>query len=365
MQLADVIKWESSPTELVHKFRSDGVRLGSQLIVYPSQTAFFVKGGTICDEFLSGTYTIKSDNIPLVGKFLDIPFGGETPFKAEVWFVNQVELLDCKWGTSSPLQIDDPTYGVIVPIRAYGQYGFKILQPRLFLERLVGNMSSFATAMVTDYFRSVIITKLTSIIYDKLRDSNISVLNINAKVEELSEYAKERIKGDFEAYGIEISQFNIASISVKEDDASFKRLKEAKDAAAKMKIISREDYKLMRSFDVLENAAQNTGGTMSAAMGLGAGVGMGSIMGQMTANVMTTDDTGEIPPIPRVDYYIAIGGNRQGPLSLAEIEQKFSNGEVNENTLAWKKGLKQWVKMAEMEDFKQMFEECPPPLPVE
>lgn len=177
MNIVDVVKWEVNAQEVVHKFQSDNLRLGSQLVVYPGQTAFFVKGGKICDEFNHGTYSIKSENIPLLGKVINIPFNRETPFKADVWFVNQVELLDCKWGTLSPLQIEDPKYEVIVPVRAYGQYGIKISKPRIFLERLVGNMSSFATNKVTDYFRGVILSKLTAIIYNKLKEDNVSVLN--------------------------------------------------------------------------------------------------------------------------------------------------------------------------------------------
>jgi membrane protease subunit (stomatin/prohibitin family) len=303
MSVVDIIKWEATPNELVHKFHLDGIRLGSQLVVYPSQTAFFVKGGKILDDFICGTYTIKSENIPLLGKVINLPFGGETPFKADVWFVNQIELLDCKWGTQTPLQVEDPKYDVIVPIRAFGQYGFKIVEPRIFLERLVGNMPSFATTKVTEYFRGVILSKLTTIIYDKLKADGVSVLNINAKIEDLSNYAKEKITEVFLQYGIEIQLFNIISISVQENDPSFQRLKEAKDAAAKIKIIGRDDYRMTRSFDVLEKAAENENGMAGAAVGLGAGVGIGGVVGAMTAQTISTHSQGadEIPPIPTTD----------------------------------------------------------------
>lgn len=70
---------------------------------------------------MCGTYTLKTENLPLLNKLVNLPFGGESPFQAEVWFVNQIALLDCKWGTPSPIPIEDPKYGVIVPIRAFGQ----------------------------------------------------------------------------------------------------------------------------------------------------------------------------------------------------------------------------------------------------
>ena len=368
MKIVDVVKWEANAQEVVHKFHSDNLRLGSQLVVYPSQTAFFVKGGKICDEFICGTYTIKSENIPLLGKVINLPFNGETPFKADVWFVNQVELLDCKWGTQTPLQIEDPKYDVIVPIRAFGQYGFKIIEPRTFLERLVGNMPSFATNKVVEYFRGVILSKLTAIIYNKLKGDNVSVLNINSNVEELALYAKEQMTDVFKQYGIEMSLFNIISISVNESDPSFVRLKEAKDAAAEIKIIGRENYQMSRSFDVLEKAAGNENGMAGAAVGLGAGVGIGGVMGAMTAKTINTNtqDISNIPPIPTIDYYLAISGQRHGPFPLETIEQKINNGEITENTLAWKEGLRQWVKIGGMDEFQHLFNNnCPPPIPTE
>ncbi len=365
MSVVDVVKYEVSDKELVGKFPSDNIRLGSQLVVYPSQTAFFVKGGKIYDEYPCGTFTIKSENIPLLGKVINLPFGGDTPFTAEVWFVNQIALLDCKWGTISPLQIEDPKYDVIVPVRAFGQYGFKIENPRLFLERLVGNMPSFATNKVVEYFKGIILSKLTNIVYDKLKEDNLSVLNLNSQIESLSNFAKQRITEDFKQYGLGIEIFNIINITVKEDDPSFKRLKEAKDAAAKIKIIGRQDYQMTRSFDVLEKAAENEGGgAMGAAIGLGAGLGVGSQVGTMAARTMNPYPD-EIPPIPTVDYYLAIGGKRQGPMSFDAVEKKVNDGEVNENTLVWKKGLKNWIKIGEMEDFQHLFDEnCPPPIPI-
>ena len=146
------------------------------------------------------------------------------------------------------------------------------------------------------------------------------------------------------------------------------RLKAAKDAAAEIKIIGRENYQMSRSFDVLEKAAENENGMVGAAVGLGAGVGIGGVVGAMTAKTIntSTQDTSEIPPIPNVDYYLAINGKRQGPFNQNAIEQKVDNGEITGNTLIWKKGLRQWEKLGDMEDFKHLFDDnCPPPIPTE
>ena len=191
MNIADIVTWQVNTDELVHKFESDSLRLGSQLVVYPSQTALFVKGGVIADEFTSGTHTIKSENIPILGKLINLAFNSESPFKAEVWFVNQVSILDCKWGTATNINIEDPKYKIIVPVRAFGQYGFNISNPRTFLEAFVGNMSSFSTEKLKEYFKGIIVSKLTSIISSKLLQDDISVVNISSYVDELSLYSEQ------------------------------------------------------------------------------------------------------------------------------------------------------------------------------
>ena len=123
MAVIDVVKCPMRDTELCVKFPSNDLRMGSQLVVYPSQVAFFVKGGQIYDQFEAGTFTLKTSNIPLLNKIINLPFGSESPFQAEVWFINLTSKLDMKWGTPTPIQLEDPKYNIIIPVRAFGQYG--------------------------------------------------------------------------------------------------------------------------------------------------------------------------------------------------------------------------------------------------
>ena len=97
MAILDIIKYESNAEEFVWKHPVEDLKLGSQLIVNTSQKAFFVKGGKILDEFKSGTTSLKSGNIPLLNKLINLPFGDSSPFQAEVWYVNMISFLDNKW----------------------------------------------------------------------------------------------------------------------------------------------------------------------------------------------------------------------------------------------------------------------------
>lgn len=363
MALVHVIKWEANTHELVHKFPVEDLRLGSQLVVYPGQTAFFVKGGNTFDEFTAGTYIIKTENIPLQNKVYNLPFGGNSPFQAEVWFVNQVSLLDCKWGTASPIHIEDPKYKVIVPIRSFGQYGFNVSNPRCFIEKLVGNMPTFSTEQVVSYFRGVILSKLTAIISQKLYADSLSVINISSHIEVIASYAKERLAEVLSNYGITLESFNVIGINVNEQDPSFIKLKEAKDSLARIEIMGKVNYQMDRSFDVLEAAAENAGGTMSAAAGIGAGIGVGNVIGNMAAQHISTNPPSTPPPLPTAQYYLGINGQQQGPFDLQTINTKVTSELIDSDTLVWKHGMSNWMKLSEVSEFAPLFKACPPPLP--
>ena len=290
MALIDVVKCEVNSKELVYKFPSEDLRIGTQLVVYTGQTAFFVKGGKITDQFECGTYTIKTENIPILNKLINLPFGGNSPFQAEVWFINELAIMDSKWGTPVPIQLEDPKYGVVVPVRAFGQYEIKVSEPRTFLETLIGNMTSFTTEKVNTYFKGKMMSFLSNLISDKITKDEISILNINSHLIDMSEYVKNQLANEFNKYGLALENFNIMSINVPEDDASFIKLKEAKELAAQIKITGRDIYQMGRTFDVLDKAAANEsegGNMLGLGISLGAGVGIGNQMSTMTSQSLS------------------------------------------------------------------------------
>lgn len=365
MAFIDVVKCEVNDREFVYKFPSDDLRIGTQLVVYPSQTAFFVKGGKICDEFTSGTYTIKTENIPILNKLINLPFGSKSPFKAEVWFVNQITKLDMKWGTPQPIQLEDPKYGIIVPLRAFGQYGIKVSNPRVFIESLIGNMTSFSSNKIYDYFKGKMIAQLSSLISEKMIKEKVSVLEINAHLLSMSDFCQAQLAKYFSQYGIDLVDFSFMSINVPQDDPSFKKLKDAIDKAAQLKIVGRDIYQMDRSFDVLEEAAANEGsmgGVANMGVGLGLGMNMGNQMGAMMRQNMNTNIAP--PPLPQTaSYYIAVNGQQMGPYDASIISSYINNGQINSETLVWKQGLPSWTKISLLPEFANMFQNCPPPIP--
>jgi len=352
--------------ELFKKFPSDDLRMGSQLVVYPSQVAFFVKEGQIFDQFEAGTFTLRSSNIPLLNKVINIPFGNESPFKAEVWFINLTSKLDMKWGTPTPIQLEDPKYNIIIPVRAFGQYGLKVSEPELFLKTLIGNMTSFSTEKVDSYFKGKLLSQLNVAIANKMANDNISILDINAHLMDMSEYCNEAINKHFAKYGLELQEFSIVSINIPQDDPSLIKLKEAKDLAARLKITGRDVYQMERSFDVLEGAANNqgTGGQMvGMGMGLGVGAGIGQQMGQMAGNVMNTNPATP-PPIPQqITYFVYVNGQQIGGQTPQMIQQLVMQGTVNRDTLVWTQGMPNWVAASQVPALAGLFQTPPVPAP--
>jgi len=368
MAIIDVVKYQSDNDEFVWKYPSEDLRLGSQLVVSISQVAFFVKGGKILDQYESGTHTIKSENIPLLNKIINLPFGNNSPFQAEVWFVNLTSKMDVKWGTPTPINLEDPKYSVIVPVRAYGQYGFRISEPKLFLETLVGNVSVFTADKISDYFKGKLLSVLASLISSKLIRDNISILEINAFLDEMSEFSLSKLNKDFGKFGIELSNFNFISISIPENDPSLMKLKEAKDLAAKIKIVGRDLYQLDRSFNVLDKAAENeggiAGGIINAGIGLGVGLGVGGNINSVSSN-LNTSSFNQPPPIPNptVEFYILINNQQNGPYEISRLSELVIAGLIDRDTLVWRKGMDNWEPAIRQIEFIKIFDSIPPKPP--
>ena len=360
MALIDIIKHEHQLGEIVYKFPSCDLTLGSQLIVEPGQRAFLVKRGIICDQFSEGGYTLSTSNLPLLGQVVNLPYGGETPFQAEVWFVSMVNRLDMRWGTETPILLEDPKYKILIPVRAYGQYGFKISDAHLFLTKLVGNMSSFDDKILASYFRGLLLNRLTDIISKRFIRENVSILEVNCNLADISEEAQKELQPYYSSFGVEIVLFNIISINVPEDDPSVMDLKKAKNLAARMKIVGRDYYQMERSFDVLEKAAENESGSGAAFIQAGLGLGASLQLGKQLS-FSTSSETP--PPLPDDKYYVAINRQQQGPYSYEQIVTLINDGTIDDTTLGWKKGMSNWKPLCEFLDFPSKGQNVPPSLP--
>lgn len=296
MAVVEVVKYNGDPGLLAWKYPKEDLGTWSQLIVNESQQAILFKDGKAMDVFESGRYTLSTKNIPILNKVINLPFGGESPFAAEVWFVNKLFSLDVKWGTPSPVQMQDPRYQIFVPVRANGLFGIQVEDAKKFLVKLVGTMSVFDKTMLVNYFRGLYVTKVKDSLTSYLHKKQVSVLEINAYIDELSSHMKERIEPIMAEYGIKLVNFYVNEISVPEEDPSVKKLKDALAKKAEMNIIG-YNYQQERTFDTLEGAATNPGSAgavfLGAGIGTGMGLGMGGAFGSAFGEISKAMGTGE------------------------------------------------------------------------
>jgi membrane protease subunit (stomatin/prohibitin family) len=301
MAIIDVVKWDGTSDVLAWKFPSMNLSTYTQLIVNESQDAFLVSGGVYEGPFPAGRHTLATENLPVLRSLMKLPFGGMTPFSAEVWFVNRATNLDVKWGTPDPVQVQDPKFGVMLPVRAFGQYGVRISDAKRFLLKLVGTLPSFDASSLSDYFRGIFITRIKTLIANAIVKRGVSVLEITTELDELSQILQETMRAEVEEYGVEISKFRIMSINVDEADPAVARLKQALARRAEMAIVG-FNYQQERSFDVLQSAASNegtSGGVMGAGLGAGLGLGLGANIGNVMGGVMVPQPaTPPTPPVP-------------------------------------------------------------------
>lgn len=302
MAIVEVVKYNGNPDVFAWKYPSEELGTWTQLIVNESQEAILFKGGKALDVFGSGRHTLETANIPILNKIINLPFGGRSPFTAEVWYINKVHSLDIKWGTASPIQLQDPKYSVFIPVRAFGQFGVRIENSKQFIIKLVGTLPIFDKTNIVKYFRGLYLTKVKDAISSYLVHKQISIMEINAYIEELSSYLQDKMQPVLEEYGIKLINFYVNDISVPEDDSAVKKLKDALAKKAEMNIIG-YNYQQERSFDTLEGAAKNSGSSsnlMGAGMGLGMGVTMGGAVGNqfggISKNINTSaEDTKNCP----------------------------------------------------------------------
>jgi membrane protease subunit (stomatin/prohibitin family) len=287
MPLIDRIKFDAPSDEiLVWKFPSEELRLGGQLIVNQSQEALFLKGGQVCDLFGPGRYTLTSANLPLLNKLVDLPFGGKTPFAAEVWFINKTVKRDLKWGTQSPIPLIEPTYNYPISARAFGRLGLRVQDSRCFVLHIVGSQIVADSRKVLEYFIGEINQRFSAALAKFIHEEKTSIFEINVKLNELSQYSASAISPEFARFGIELVNFDVERVSIPDNELA--KFQEVLGRRMEIEQISKAKvgpaYTTVRTFDTLEKAAKNPGGGAGAflagGLGLGVGVGAGAPLGK-------------------------------------------------------------------------------------
>lgn len=271
-QFIEVIEWtDDSRDTVVYRFpvANKEIKMNAQLTVRESQAAVFVNEGTIADVFLPGRYELTTQNMPVLTKLKSWKYFFNSPFKAEVYFVNTRIFTDQKWGTQNPITLRDPEFGMI-QLRAYGVFAYRVVDPGVFMKEVFGTNSLFTAADISEYLRRLLISSFS----DALAESKIAALDLVAHFDEFGALVREKTNIKFVGLGLSMTDMVIENINWPEE------IDEAIKKRASMGILGDVgQYTRFQAADALRDAAKNEG-SGGAFAGMGVGFGAGSVLGQ-------------------------------------------------------------------------------------
>jgi membrane protease subunit (stomatin/prohibitin family) len=373
-EFVDVIEWTGDDRDtIVQRFerRGNAIKYGAKLTVREGQAAVFVHEGELADVFRPGLYRLETNNMPVLTTLQSWPYGFESPFKAEVYFVSTRRFQDLKWGTKTPITLRDPEFGP-VRLRAFGTYSIRVSDPAAFLREIVGTDGEVTTDEVRHELRNVIVARFSN----ALAASGIPVLDLAANTDEMAKYLKERIAPEIAAYGVEMPSLMVENVSLPE------AVSEALDRRTSMSVIGDLGaYGRFQAAEAMRAAAENPGA--GGAMGAGIGAGMGFAMAQGAAQAATgggapwaggapggspqpaagAGATPPPPPPPEPVWHLAEQGRTFGPYSRADLGRMQAEGRLTRETLVWSPGMEGWTKAGDVPALGRLFTVAPPPPP--
>ncbi len=355
-ELIDIIEWiDNTDDTIVYRFERYGneIKNGAKLIVRESQVAVFINEGELADIFPPGTYTLTTQNLPILATLKGWKYGFNSPFKAEVYFVSTKLFKNQKWGTPNPFGLNTVEYGPI-QLRAFGTYTFKVTDAGKFIKEVSGTDGQFTTEEIAGELRSIIVTKLPS----TLSGTKFSYDNDISQLDKFSKLVHERIKDEIQAdYGIELRKFMINNLSLPKDLQEKLNLKTGMNMIGDM-----NKYQQFQMANAMSEAAKNpaSGGGMEGMFGMAIMAQMmnqGGMMNQQAQNPVAP------PPPPMVQFYAVVNGQQQGPFNLQQLQQLAAQNAITPDTLVWKNGMPNWAAAKTVPELGQIFGAVPPPPP--
>lgn len=313
-EFIDIIEWtDDSRDTLSFRWPDDdkAIKNGAQLIVRESQIVQFVYLGQFGDTFGPGKYTLTTENIPILTTLKGWKYGFQSPFKADVYYVNTRLFTGNKWGTSNPVMMRDNDFG-IVRVRAFGTYDFRVVEPQLFLREVAGSDQNFRLDEFGDTMRS----RIVSLFSEALAQSKVPVLDVATRYSELGEALLPLINPVVTAkYGIEFTSFIVENVSVPAE------VEAAIDKRSSMAAVGNlNDFV---KYQMAQGMAEpGGGGTGGFAAEMAVGMAMAQQMMQQPGGVLGAQATPAAAPPPAPNAAPAL-------LSPAEAAQELGVSEAD------------------------------------
>ena len=421
-----VWKWRPLGQEANSTSRENAIRYGSSLRVKDGEVAVFVykqKDGP-CQDFIVGPYddTIKTANFPVLSSIVGLAFGGESPFQAEVYYINlqgtnQVRFAIPYFDVADPRLPDYP-----VPVAVRGTLTFALEDYRNFIK--LNRLIDFSLDAFKRQIKDVLVRKIKGLVTNVPSELGMPVVQMERKIDQISDLLEKNLKERIDEFGVKMKHLDINAIEIDKDSDAYQQVKgltgditartmhvqadlniqNLKDTQALNMENMKETMRIQREegqyaqhlqtqqnnmgafsaglqADVLKTTAQNLGkmgnmnmgndgnGTMNPA-GMMTGMMMGSTLGNQMAGMMNNmgqqmqNAMNTPPPMPNVQYMLAVNGQQMGPYGMAQLQQMAQMGQLTKETYVWKQGMAQWELAGNVQELSTLFApSCPPPPP--
>jgi membrane protease subunit (stomatin/prohibitin family) len=432
--LMDVIRCDEQEY-LVWKWRPSGeanstkkensIRYGSSLRVKDGELAIFVykqKDGEMQD-FIVGPHdqTIKTANFPILTSIVGSAFGGNSPFQAEIYFMNLSGNMQVRFGIPY-FDVFDPRFlDFAVPMAARGTITFNITDYKGFIK--LNRLINFELDDFNKQIKDAVTKYVKGVITNIPADKGMPVLQMERKILEINDiisgYLKSRLENDF---GVNMKGFDLAAIEVDKEsegytelrkmtaeqtmkttvaqtDVNIKNLEDMQEINAKNMEetlrVQREEaqraqklqtetnfigaHALNQQTEVLKTGAESLGNMGNMDLGGGGGglhpagmmtgMMMGGAMGNQMAGMMNqmgqnmNQQQNTPPPPPQIQYNVSVNGQTAGPFNWQQLQQMVQNGQLTKNTHVWKQGMAGWELAGNVQELANLFGAIPPPPP--
>lgn len=419
-----VWKWRPEGQDVNSTTRENSIRFGSSLRVKDGEVAVFVykqKDGTVQD-YIEGPYdeTIKTANFPILSSIIGLAYGGDSPFQAEIYFINLARNIQVRF-TIPYFDVFDPRFlDFAVPMAVHGSITFNITDYKAFIK--LNRMINFSLEDFNKQLKDAVTKYVKSFVSNAPQDNGIPVLQIERKITEISDLLQERLSKELaEDFGVNVKRVDINRIDPDKESEGYMELRhvtamqqaQAIQAQTKVSIknmadtqainaenmqeilrINRQEaqraqrlqtetnfigaHALDQQASVLRAGAENLGamgymgdgGGMNAA-GMMTGMMMGGAIGSQMAGMMNNmgqtiqNGMNTPPPPPIPTYMLAINGQQSGPFSIPQLQQLAQKGKINAQTYVWKPGMSEWIMAGQVDELKNIFiPNTPPPPPM-
>ncbi len=417
-----VWKWRPKGAILNDSKKENAIRFGSSLRVKDGEVAVFVykqSGKVDLQDFIVGPHDaiLKTANLPIISSIIGLAYAGDTPFQAEVYFINLAGNNQLKFGVPY-FDVFDPRFPDLgIPVAVRGSITFNLVDYKAFIK--LNRLVNFEMEDFKKQIKDNVIKNIKGIVSNIPQDNGMPVLQMERKILEINDIISPRIKSSFEdVFGVNLKLLDISTVEVDKEHKNYEQLKSqtadlqtqvlqkqtemSLENQEEMLRILRKDtergvdekysdlYKIDKQSDVLKTAAENLGEMSNINLGNGGGgmgfnpaglmtgMAVGSVignqMGGMMNNMMGSMNTNinqnlnnQTPPPPlnnqNIQYYLTLNGQNQGPFSSQQLQSMIISGQITPEVFAWKQGMADWIPLKNFPEFQNNSNPNLPPPP--